>query len=83
MFYWSTRLFVCTTAILVFLMSSASLAADWGGIKGRFVVAGTPPKPAPLVVTKDQFCIDKMPTNGGSCPFAPSNSAIRVANTPK
>ena len=38
-------------------------AAEWGSIKGRFVVDGTPPKPAPLAVTKDQFCIDKMPVN--------------------
>ena len=38
-------------------------AAEWGSLKGRFVVDGTPPKPAPLVVTKDQFCIDKKPIN--------------------
>ena len=36
-------------------------AAEWGSLKGRFVVEGTPPKPEPLVVTKDQFCIDKKP----------------------
>jgi hypothetical protein len=48
---------------MVALTNGAVLAADWGTIKGRFVVDGQPPKPAPLVVTKDQFCIDKMPTN--------------------
>ncbi len=41
----------------------SSNAADWGSLKGRIVVDGAPTKPAPLVVTKDQFCIDKMPTN--------------------
>jgi hypothetical protein len=38
-------------------------AAEWGSIKGRFVVDGRPPAVQPLVVTKDQFCIDKMPPN--------------------
>lgn len=41
----------------------SSNAADWGSLKGRIIVDGTPTKAAPLVVTKDQFCIDKMPTN--------------------
>jgi len=40
---------------------SALSAADWGSLKGRFVVDGVPPKPNPLIVTKDQFCIDKKP----------------------
>jgi len=39
------------------------LAADWGGLKGRLVVDGTPAKPTPLVVAKDQFCIDHKPSN--------------------
>jgi hypothetical protein len=38
-------------------------AAEWGSLKGRFVVDGTPPEPKPLVVTKDQYCIDKKPKN--------------------
>jgi plastocyanin len=38
-------------------------AAEWGSLKGRIVVDGTAPKPAPLVVTKDQYCIDKKPVN--------------------
>jgi hypothetical protein len=50
-------------AAIVTLLAGSGYAADWGAIKGRFVVAGTPPKPAPLVVTKDQFCIDKKPVN--------------------
>ncbi len=38
-------------------------AAEWGSLKGRIVVDGTPTKPAALTVTKDQFCIDKKPMN--------------------
>ena len=45
------------------IQSEPATAADWGGIKGRFVVDGAPPKVPPLVVTKDQFCIDTMPVN--------------------
>jgi hypothetical protein len=47
---------------IVAVCSSAG-AADWGSIKGRFVADGTPPKPTPLVINKDQFCIDHKPTN--------------------
>jgi hypothetical protein len=50
-------------AVTCALTSAIASAADWGGLKGRFVVDGTPPKPAALVVTKDQFCIDHKPTN--------------------
>ncbi|HEX4413610.1 MAG TPA: hypothetical protein VH107_08275 [Lacipirellulaceae bacterium] len=50
-------------AVVVGAMVASSNAAEWGSLKGRIVVEGTPAKPAPLVVTKDQYCIDKMPTN--------------------
>jgi hypothetical protein len=45
------------------LMAGIAGAAEWGSIKGRFVVDGTLPKVEPLVVTKDQHCIDKKPVN--------------------
>src|SRR5262245_17361546 len=45
------------------LYVSAVDAAEWGSIKGRILVDGTAPKPSPLAVTKDQFCIDKKPEN--------------------
>lgn len=48
---------------IVLLAVPGAHAADWGSIKGRFIVEGAPPKPEPLVVTKDQFCIDKKPVN--------------------
>lgn len=48
---------------LVLALTASSSAAEWGSLKGRFVVDGVPPKPNPLVVTKDQFCIDKKPMN--------------------
>jgi plastocyanin len=50
-------------AICVAVATAPANAADWGSIKGRIVVDGTPAKPAPLVVTKDEFCIDKKPEN--------------------
>jgi hypothetical protein len=49
--------------LLMALSANLASAAEWGSIKGRFVLDGAPPKPQPLVVTKDQFCIDKMPLN--------------------
>lgn len=42
---------------------SPAAATDWGSLKGRFVVDGAPPSLPPLVVTKDQYCIDKKPIN--------------------
>jgi hypothetical protein len=50
-------------AMLLAWQAAEATAAEWGSIKGRILVEGTPPKPAPLVVNKDQFCIDKKPTN--------------------
>jgi hypothetical protein len=43
---------------------SAARAAEWGSLKGRIVVDGTPAKPAPLAVdNKDPFCAMAMPVN--------------------
>ena len=55
--------FAIVSALTLATAHSAALAAEWGSIKGRIVVDGEAPKPAPLVVTKDQFCIDKKPAN--------------------
>ena len=52
-------------AIMFISPIAAAVAAEWGSLKGRFVVDGTPPKLNPLIVTKDQFCIDKKPANEG------------------
>ncbi|HVT28548.1 MAG TPA: hypothetical protein VHE81_11095 [Lacipirellulaceae bacterium] len=49
--------------LAVLVIVSAASADGWGSIKGRFVVKGTPPKLAPLVVNKDEYCINKMPKN--------------------
>jgi len=47
------------TAVVAFaglaMVVGSTSAAEWGSLKGRVVVDGTPTKPAPLVVTKDQF----------------------------
>jgi hypothetical protein len=62
-----TKLFNLAFVVAVSLVAThgsfPAKAAEWGSIKGRIVVDGTPAKPAPLVVTKDQFCIDKKPVN--------------------
>jgi hypothetical protein len=45
--------------------SSPAVAAEWGSLKGRFIVEGAPAAPPPLnlATTKDQFCIDHKPKN--------------------
>ena len=50
-----------STTALVFTLTVSAATADWGSIKGRFVVNGVPPKQSPLVVSKDQFCMDTKP----------------------
>jgi hypothetical protein len=58
----------CTLVFAALLVTAlttttTAISAEWGSLKGRFVVDGKPPKPQPLVVTKDQFCIDKKPVS--------------------
>jgi plastocyanin len=53
---------ICGLLAILLIVPTAS-AEGWGSIKGRFVVDGTPPKLTPLVVNKDQYCINKMPKN--------------------
>jgi hypothetical protein len=54
---------VCRTAYLLIFASVATAAgaAEWGSLKGRVVVVGTPPKPSPLSAAGDQFCIGQKP----------------------
>lgn len=49
-------------AILLFA-SAATSAAEWGTIKGRFVVDGTPAARPALNLGSDQFCIGQKPTD--------------------
>jgi hypothetical protein len=50
--------------LLVLLVLGASApAAEWGSLKGRFLIDGTAAKPADLLVNKDQYCIDHKPSN--------------------
>jgi hypothetical protein len=42
-------------------LASSANAADWGSVKGRFIVDGKAPEPPALLVDKDQFCIDNPP----------------------
>jgi hypothetical protein len=46
---------------LLFISDSIG-AAEWGSVKGRFIVQGTPPKVEPLQITKDvEYCTGKKP----------------------
>ena len=54
---------VCVCTVAAFAVTQTADAAEWGSIKGRFVVDGAPPKVPPLQVTKDQFCIEIQPKN--------------------
>src|SRR3954453_22519937 len=47
----------------VFALCATASAAEWGSLKGRFVIDGTPAKLAGLLVNKDKYCIDHKPTN--------------------
>jgi plastocyanin len=60
--YRGLKLLVVAVVVAI-AMSAAARAEEWGSIKGRILVDGTPAKPAPLAVSKDQFCIDKKPEN--------------------
>jgi hypothetical protein len=51
------------SAVLILSAAMAAPAADWGSLKGRMAVVGTPPKPAALVVAGDQFCIGQKPVD--------------------
>jgi hypothetical protein len=55
---------VVAVAWMVTYVPYSVQAAEWGSLKGRIIVDGTPAKPAPLAVdNKDQFCLDKKPVN--------------------
>ena len=58
----NTRLTIIAALSALCVVGVAN-AADWGSIKGRFVVDGKPAELPALVVDKDQFCIDKKPKN--------------------
>jgi hypothetical protein len=51
-----------TVLIVVFAATSAG-AAEWGTIKGRFVVDGTPSARPALQIGSDQFCVGEKPTD--------------------
>ncbi len=57
----SSFLFGLLTALL---MVASSAAAEWGSLKGRFIVDGTPPKLPPLLINKDpEYCNSHKPAN--------------------
>src|SRR4051794_25281846 len=49
--------------LLQIAMVQLASAAEWGSLKGRILVDGTPAKVAPLLVNKDAYCIQKKPMN--------------------
>ena len=52
-----------TGLLSLLLVPGIAAAAEWGTVKGRFLIDGAAPKLAPLAVTKDQHCIDAKPVN--------------------
>jgi hypothetical protein len=58
-----TRTTICSIALVAGLLPAVSDGAGWGSLKGKFVVDGEPPALAPLVITKDEFCIQTKPIN--------------------
>lgn len=58
-----TNLMFIGASMIPIHIATTSKATEWGSIKGRIVVDGTPPKLAPLAVDKDPFCIAKKPSN--------------------
>ena len=59
----STNLLRFLLIVTVVAVAPLATAADWGSLKGRFVVDGPPPALPPLAVDKDQYCIDNKPKN--------------------
>jgi hypothetical protein len=51
------------TVVLVLFAATTSAAAEWGSLKGRFIVDGTPPARAPLNAGSEQFCIGQKPVD--------------------
>lgn len=60
-----TRIMAALVTVVGTLTCAATSGAEWGGLTGRVIVDGTPPQLTPLVVAKDQYCIDHKPTNEG------------------
>lgn len=60
--FFNTRSTIVAAFFALWFVGVAN-AADWGSIKGRFVVDGKPAELPALIVDKDQYCIDKKPKN--------------------
>jgi hypothetical protein len=59
-----SKTFAIFTLLVVGLLATApASAAEWGSLKGRFVVDGKPVELKPLNVDKDAFCIENKPKN--------------------
>jgi hypothetical protein len=56
---------IVLVAVVAAIASAAVHAAEWGSLKGRFVVDGSAPTPPPLPVaaSNDAFCIALKPAN--------------------
>jgi len=56
--------FALIIGLIATLISNSSSAAEWGTLKGRFVVDGAPAKLQPLVINKDpEYCGQHNPVN--------------------
>src|SRR5260221_5077335 len=67
-----------TAGLLALLViGTLSSAAEWGSLKGRFLIDGTAQMPAALVINKDQYCMDHKPGND-SLVVGKNNSLVNV-----
>lgn len=63
--------------LTLFALGATAPAAEWGSLKGRFLIDGTPQKPPALLVNKDQYCINHNPSNE-SLVVGKDNSLVNV-----
>src|SRR6476661_8117170 len=63
--------------LALFAMGAVASAAEWGSLKGRFVVDGTTAKPASIPVTKDpEYCGTKEPLVDQTVVVGKDNSLV-------
>jgi hypothetical protein len=57
-----SRRIVASSVLLLLITTTSLVGAEWGSLKGRFVVDGKPADPPPLAVdSKDPFCFQNKP----------------------
>ncbi|MEM6798199.1 MAG: hypothetical protein AAF589_01670, partial [Planctomycetota bacterium] len=55
--------FFCAAVVAACLLAAATVSAEWGALRGRFVVEGEPPLPAAITPQNDPFCENAKPVD--------------------